>query len=129
LQYILLYLIQYILKLKNKTVILNNITTWTTHTTSRSWLWTSTKKWLGLCPLFCLVIATHTTSRSWLWTSTNMLLGLCPYLSSYNPVVSDSLSVTLYEYYTSNLIFSLPCQRQCEFLPSLGIRRPSSVVR
>ena len=79
---------------------MNNITTWTT----------------------------HTTSRSWLWTSTNMLLGLCPCLSSYNPVVFDSLSVTLYEYYTSNLIFSLPCQRQCELLPSLGIRRPSSVV-
>jgi hypothetical protein len=28
-----------------------------------------------------------------------------------------------------HLIFSSPCQRQCELLPSLGIRRPSSVVR
>jgi len=28
-----------------------------------------------------------------------------------------------------HLIFSSPCQRQCELLPSLGVRRPSSVVR
>jgi hypothetical protein len=30
------------------------------------------------------------------------------------------------------LIFALfisPCQKQCELLPSLGVRRPSSVVR
>jgi hypothetical protein len=27
------------------------------------------------------------------------------------------------------MIFSLPCQRQCELLPSLGVRLPSSVVR
>jgi len=27
------------------------------------------------------------------------------------------------------IVFSSPCQRQCELLPSLGIRRPSSVVR
>ena len=26
-------------------------------------------------------------------------------------------------------IFSSPCQRQCELLPSLGVRRPLSVVR
>jgi hypothetical protein len=51
-------------------------------------------------------------------------LGLCPYLSSYNPVVFGSLSVTLYEDYTSILIFSSLCQRQCELLPSLGVHRP-----
>jgi hypothetical protein len=27
------------------------------------------------------------------------------------------------------MLFSSPCQRQCELLPSLGFRRPSSVVR
>jgi hypothetical protein len=34
----------------------------------------------------------------------------------------------LYELmFSIRYIFSSPCQRQCELLPSLGIRRPSSV--
>jgi uncharacterized membrane protein len=29
---------------------------------------------------------------------------------------------------TGIYLFNSPCQRQCELLPSLGLRRPSSVV-
>jgi hypothetical protein len=36
---------------------------------------------------------------------------------------------SLFIYFYLEFLFSSPCQRQCELLPSLGVRCPSSVVR
>ena len=46
------------------------------------------------------------------------------------PLVSKSI-ITISWKIKQNImwIFSSPCQRQCELLPSLGVRRPSSVCR
>ena len=46
-------------------------------------------------------------------------LFVCLHLVSYVPYVANFSGLS---------VFSSPCQRQCELLPSLGVRSPSSVV-
>jgi hypothetical protein len=55
------------------------------------------------------------------------------YVSLVCRFIKYILSYTYYlsknDVVTHTVIISSPCQRQCELLPSLGVRRPSSVVR